>query len=396
MRDGDELPQSAEIIVVGGGVVGLAIARKLAQGGAGVVLIERGQQAGAEASWAAAGMLAPQVEADCFDAFFAIGCASRDAYPNFARELWAETGVDIELERAGTLYLAFTEEDEEECARRFDWQTRAGLQVERLTAKEVCALEPQLSPRVRSALRFPLDGQVENRRLVAALARACEACGVRIITRTETTSIFVEGGRASGAATSRGEIKAGAVVVAGGAWSSRLRLEGSFADSFAAPASDAATARIEPVRGQMLCFAPAAAPLVRHVVYSPRGYLVPRRDGRLLAGTTTELAGFDKSVTDEGQQAIRAHAREIAPAVAGLGVSDAWAGLRPRGADDWPVMGASCEVANLFYATGHYRNGILLAPLTGALVAEMILTGVVPHLLKAFTPERFRRACAVS
>jgi glycine oxidase len=145
----------------------------------------------------------------------------------------------------------------------------------------------------------------------------------------------------------------------------------------------------------MLCFAGGAArsPLVRHVVYSPRGYLVPRRDGRLLAGTTTEHAGFDKSVTEAGRAAIKAQAREIAPAVEELSVADAWAGLRPHGADDWPVLGAHAGVPNLFYATGHYRNGILLAPLTGALVAGMILKRTAPStLLEAFTPGRFRRA----
>jgi glycine oxidase len=161
---------------------------------------------------------------------------------------------------------------------------------------------------------------------------------------------------------------------------------------------DATRPRIEPVRGQILCFAGSAqSPLVRHVVYSPRGYLVPRRDGRLLAGTTTEHAGFDKSVTEAGRAAIKAQAREIAPAVEELSVADAWAGLRPHGADDWPVLGATAGVPNLFYATGHYRNGILLAPLTGALVAGMIFERGTTHpLLEAFTPERFRRAsCAV-
>jgi glycine oxidase len=147
-----------------------------------------------------------------------------------------------------------------------------------------------------------------------------------------------------------------------------------------------------------LCFAPRTPPLVRHVVYSPRGYIVPRRDGRLLAGTTTEHAGFDKSLTEAGRRTITTCAREIAPAVEELKLSDAWAGLRPHAADDWPVIGrCGEEVANLFYATGHYRNGILLAPLTGALVAEMILERGghgTPDLLKPFTPARFRRAVA--
>jgi len=395
MRDVSELPERADAVVVGGGVIGLAVARELARGGAEVILIERGEM-GAESSWAAAGMLAPQAEADCADEFFKLAAASRDAYPAFARELEEESGVSIELDRTGTLYLAFTEEDEEECERRFRWQTRAGLLVERLTGGEVRALEPQVSARVRSALRFPLDGQVENRRLASALAKACAARGVRVVTQTEVSAIKVEGGRAMCVETSRGATRASAVVVACGAWSSLLPLVDA---SRAQGGSEAAHPRIEPVRGQMLCFAPAARPpLVRHVVYSPRGYLVPRRDGRLLAGTTTEHAGFDKSLTEAGREAIELHAREIAPGVEELILSDAWAGLRPHAADDWPVIGAPGDVPNLFYATGHYRNGILLAPLTGALVAGMILQrGATPQLLEAFTPERLRGAssCAV-
>jgi glycine oxidase len=401
MRNVGELPERGDAVVIGGGVIGLAVARELARGGAEVVLIERGE-VGAESSWAAAGMLAPQVEANRADEFFRLAAASRDAYPEFARELEEESGIDIELDRTGTLYLAFTEEDEEECERRLLWQTRAGLRVERLTAVEVRALEPQVSARVRSALRFPLDGQVENRRLTSALAEACVRRGVRIITQTEVGTVKVEDGRAVAVETSRGATRASSFVVACGAWASLLRFDTSATHEVsAAHGADAhePRPRIEPVRGQMLCFAPAAqSPLVRHVVYSPRGYLVPRRDGRLLAGTTTEHAGFDKSITDSGRETITMLAREIAPAVEGFVVSEAWAGLRPHGADDWPVLGALADVPNLFYATGHYRNGILLAPLTGALVAGMILRrGATSPLTEAFTPERFRRAtsCAV-
>lgn len=395
MRNGDELPESADAVVVGGGVIGLSVARELGRRGARVVLLEREATAGAESSWAAAGMLAPQVEADAADAFFAFASASRDAYPNFARELEAESGIDIELDRTGTLYLAFTEADEAECARRYAWQTRAGLEVERLTARDVRVLEPQVSARVRSALRFPLDGQVENRRLTAALVRACERRGVRVVTQTEVTSITFEDGRAVGLETSRGTIRANSIVIACGAWSSRLRLT-RHTVSPEQRGSDAPRPRIEPVRGQMLCFATRnAPPLVRHVVYSPRGYVVPRRDGRLLAGTTTEHAGFDKSLTDAGRETITTHAREIAPAIDELKLSDAWAGLRPHAADDWPVIGACADTPNLFYATGHYRNGILLAPQTGVLVAQMILErGSTPDMLKPFTPERLRRALA--
>src|SRR5205807_7360928 len=159
------------------------------------------------------------------DPFFALACASRDAYPAFAAALFAETGIDIELDRTGTLYLALTEADEAEIERRYAWQRAAGFAVERLTADEARALEPQLSSRVRAALRFPRDGQVENRRLVAALKRALEIHSVRVLEQTQATALRVESGRALGVETAQGFIGADAVVVACGAWSSLLPVE---------------------------------------------------------------------------------------------------------------------------------------------------------------------------
>ncbi len=375
-----ELQESADVCVVGGGVVGLALVRALARRGARVVLIERGET-GAEASWAAGGMLAPQAEADAADPFFELACASRDAYPAFAAELHAETGVDIELDRTGTLYLAFDGWEAAEIARRYEWQRGAGLAVEHLSGDEARALEPQLSTRVCAALRFPHDGQVENRRLVAALKRAAEVYGVRIFEHTEVTAVRVVGERACGVETARGPVNADAVVVACGAWSSLLPFE----FTPVSVAQDGIAPRVEPVRGQMLCFT-ARPPIVRHVVYGPRGYLVPRRDGRLLAGSTSEHAGYEKAVTAAGLHAITTHALEIAPAVGALPFVDAWSGLRPRAATDWPVLGATAAVPNLFFATGHYRNGILLAPRTADLLAELIVTHNTPRALAPFTP----------
>ena len=368
----------ADVVVVGGGVVGLALARVLARRGAGVTLVERGA-CGAEASWAAGGMLAPQAEADASDPFFELACASRDAYPAFAAALLAETGVDIELERTGTLYLAFDEVDEAEIVRRYQWQRGAGLAVEFLSGDEARALEPQLSAHVRAALLFPRDGQVENRRLVAALRRACEVGGVRISEHTEVAAVRVEADAVRGVETAQGFIGAAAVVVACGAWASLLPVE-------CVPArSESLMPRVEPVRGQMLCFA-ARPPILQHVAYSPRGYLVPRRDGRLLVGSTSERAGFTKAVTAAGLQAITTHALEIAPAVGALALVDAWSGLRPHGATDWPLIGVSPAVPNLYFAVGHYRNGILLAPRTADLLAELILTHNTPRALAPFMP----------
>ena len=385
MRDQGALKgvATADVVVIGGGVIGLAVARSLSERGAGrVMLIERARL-GSEASHAAGGMLAPQAEADTADAFFELACAARDLYPSFAEALREETGTDIELERTGTLYLAFTERDRDEIEHRYAWQRRAGMLVERLSADEARRLEPCVSQALRGALRFPLDVQVENRRLVAALSNSIEKRGVHVMTETEVHSLTTERGRVHGVKTSRGPVHAPVIVLAAGAWT-----------SFLAPADKGAPqVSIEPVRGQMLCFE-ANPRVARHVIYSPRGYIVPRLDGRLLAGSTTERVGFSRSVTGRGVHQIAAHALEIAPVVADLPLVDAWAGLRPRALDDWPILGASNEVSGLFYATAHYRNGILLAPLTGELVAEEIMTHVAPPLLSPFGPGRFRTAFA--
>lgn len=369
---------TADVVVIGGGVIGLSVARALRLRGLGRVLLIERARLGAEASSAAAGMLAPQAEANRADAFFELACASRASYPAFAESLREETGTDIELERTGTLYLAFTEDDEEEITHRFDWQQRAGLPVERLSSDEVRHLEPCISPQVRAALRFPLDVQVENRRLVAALASSIEKHEVSLLTETSVQSLIVERGCVRGLETSRGRVSAPVVVVACGAWTSFINSSDKSAPSVS----------IEPVRGQMLCFEMNPR-LIRHVIYSRRGYVVPRLDGRLLAGSTTEHAGFNKCVTAAGINAITTNALEITSAVENLPLVDSWAGLRPRAEDDLPVLGACEEVRGLFYATGHYRNGILLAPLTGELIAEQIATDVMPPELQAFSPNRF-------
>ncbi|MGH9901870.1 MAG: NAD(P)/FAD-dependent oxidoreductase, partial [Pyrinomonadaceae bacterium] len=277
------------------------------------------------------------------------------------------------------------------------WQERAGLAVERLLAEDARLLEPRISPRVRMALLFPLDWQVENRRLVAALASAVETYGVRVWPGTEVAGVRVEAGRVAGVETSRGFLGTGVVVVAAGAWSSLIPFSAAPGSSVEVDNGDGSARatpehpRVEPVRGQMLCFA-ARPTIVRHVVYTPRGYLVPRRDGRLLAGSTTERAGFDRFVTAGGVRTIAAHAIEIAPAVGGLELVDAWAGLRPCARDEWPVMGESDETRGLYYAAGLYRNGILLAPLTGQLLADAVVNHARPPALEFFAPERFRHA----
>jgi glycine oxidase len=361
-----------DIVIIGGGVIGLTVARALAiRGVRDICLLERGNL-GTEASFAAAGMLAPQAEADTHDEFFNLLCQSRDLYPDFARALREETGVDIELDLTGTLYLAFTEDDQRQIDKRYEWQAHAGLSVEKLTQTEVQMLEPCVAPNVRGALRFPLDIQVENRRLLSALANSVNQFGVHIVSRINVESVKTERNRVNGVETSAGFVACSTVVVAAGAWTSFTNLP----------------LKIEPVRGQMVCLT-AKPQVTRHVIYSPRGYIVPRQDGRLLAGSTSEAAGFSKEVTAGGITTILKNALEIAPSVSTLPLADSWAGLRPRAADGLPVLGPCGEIDGLFYATGHYRNGILLAPITGELITEAIVRGVVPTALAPFSPDRF-------
>ena len=365
------------MVVIGGGVIGLTVARALAQRGArNVLLIERASL-GAEASFAAGGMLAPQTEANGRDDFFELACQSRDLYPNFAAALREETGIDVELDTAGTLYCAFTERDFEEIEKRYEWQIQAGLVVEKLTTREARELEPCVAESALGALRFPQDIQVENRRLLNALVNSVVKLSVKITTDTHVDSINVERGRLTGVETSRGFVSCRIVINAAGTWSSAIQ--------------HSKTPPIEPVRGQMICF-DAKPQLTRHVIFSPRGYLVPRQDGRLLAGSTSENTGFTKQVTAGGISSILAHAHEISPSVSHLPIVDTWSGLRPRAPDGLPVMGPCDEIDGLFYATGHYRNGILLAPVTGELIAEAVVAGHISSLLAAFSPNRFNLA----
>ncbi len=369
---------TADVVVIGGGVIGLSIARELLlRGPIDVALIERGDL-GAEASWAAAGILAPQIEADTSGEFFRFACASRDMYRQFAAALREESGIDVELDTTGTLYVGFTEQCEVELRHRYQWQTNQDLSVEWLSGVDARRLELKLSDSVSCALRFPNDFQVESRRLIAALTRTNEKLGVRLLSNCNVLSLTIQGETICGVETSKGSISAPVVVIAAGAWSSLISCMPSWLS-------------IEPVRGQMLCFKPSSQ-IAQHVIYSSRGYLVPRKDGRLLAGSTSDHVGFEKCTTDEGVNAIRSMAGEIVPWLRDFSLEDSWAGLRPCAPDALPVLGPSEDVRGLFFATGHYRNGILLAPITGKLIADAIVDRVSSPYLSTFSPVRFRSA----
>ncbi len=367
-----------EVLIIGGGVIGLSIARELHMRGVRkITLLEKGR-CGEESSWAAAGMLGPQAEADVKDAFFEVCCESRDMYPALAAALLEETGVDIELDRTGTLSLAFTGEDTYELDKRYRWQYEAGLEVELLSAKDILKTEPQVSPAVKSGLYFKNDWQVENRKLLTALGRYAELNGIEIVENTRAERLLVESGRVMGAETDRGAFTADQTALATGAWSALIQI-GDAPPPF----------QIVPVRGQMICLQPAM-PLFKHVIYSRRGYIVPRRDGRVLAGSTSEKTGFEKSVTPEAFAFLQTMAGEISPFLGGLAVTDHWSGLRPCAEDGMPILGILDGIDDLFIATAHYRNGILLAPITAKLISKRMVDGSKSEYLEHFSVERLK------
>jgi glycine oxidase len=367
---------TSEVLIIGGGVIGLAIARELHKKGvAPITILERGA-VGKEASYAAAGMLAPNAETEKLDDFFRLCDESNKLYPDFAAALLDETGVDIELDRQGTLYVALTEDDSAELGRRFAWQRGAGLAVEHLTARETRIAEPFLSPDVRESLFFPNDWQVENRKLLLALQKYAGSNGIEIRENTEVKKLLIENGRATGAATAAENFFAGQVILTTGAWTSLIK-----AENLVLP-------EVKPIRGQMIAFQTAKR-LFQKVIYSPRGYLVPRFDGRVLAGATVEDVGFDKRVTEAGIEFLRENTLELAPSLVNLEIAEKWAGLRPLGTDGLPVLGSFPHVENFCVATAHYRNGILLAPLTARILAKKTVENKISEYLEIFSPTRF-------
>lgn len=362
-----------DVIIVGGGIVGLSTARALAAAGAKTLVVER-QRVGAEASTAAAGMLAPQAEAEEDSPLLALALKAREHHVALAPALEAETGLSVDLACRGLIELALTEEDRRRLEARRQWQVRRGLTVETLGPADVREAEPNVNPDVCGGLYIPGDRCVDNVRLVRALAASAVARGASIVTGRPVTGLVVDGDRVAGVTAAAEVIRAPVVVNAMGAWAGLL-------------AGDPLPPPVEPVRGHIVAFDMVPA-LLRHVVCSPRGYLVPRADGRTLAGSTTERAGFDKTVTAAGLRAVLGIALEIAPVLADVRVADSWAGLRPGTPDSLPVIGPG-SLPGLFHAAGLYRNGILLGPLVGEIVAGLVRGLAPPVDLAPFSIRRF-------
>jgi glycine oxidase len=343
-----------EIVVIGAGLIGMMCARELAQAGARVTLLERGE-AGRESSWAGGGILSPLYPWRYPDAVSVLARWSQRAYPALIEALHAETGIDPERLDSGLLIL-----DAQEQAAAQYWAARFEARLELCDGERVQELEPALGLAVREALWLPEVGQVRNPRLTQALRGAVLHAGVQLREHTAVQSLRITAARIQGVETAGGFVPAERVVVAGGAWTAGLLVD----TGLALP--------VEPVRGQMLLFR-AAPELLRHISLYQGRYVIPRRDGRVLVGSTLEWAGFDKSTTAAAREDLRQAALQLVPALADCPVEQHWAGLRPGSPSGIPWVGPHPHCAGLYLNVGHYRNGVVLGPASVRLLVDQLL-----------------------
>ena len=371
--------RSADVVVIGGGLIGCALARELARRGARTVLVERAELAG-EASRAAAGMVAPQAETERPGPLLPLALESRRLYPDWVESLEAESGLDVEYREDGILYVALGAGDARVLSARAAWQRRLGLRAVRLDPREARRLAPVVAPHIRLAIHFPDDHRVNNERLSIAAGIAARRAGVVVRERTRASAIRARSGRVSAVVTDHGAIATPVAVNAAGAWAGQVGLPVGVREL-----------PVFPVRGQMLVLRgpPGALALP---LYSRHAYLVPRLDGRVLLGSTRERAGFDKRVTMGAAAALLGAAAAVAPGLAGLSVERTYAGLRPGTPDELPILGPARDLPGLFCAAGLYRSGILLAPATAAALADLILDGATALPLRGLGPGRAKRA----
>ena len=371
---------SADVVVVGGGVIGLSVAWHLRREGASVILLEGGQ-VGGQATGAAAGMLAPLAEAKEAGPFVTLGLASLRRYPEFVDALREETGMDAELTGPGMLRTATGEDELEALSREFAWQRALDLPIEWLSGAEVHMREPALSANIEAAVLSTFEKNVEPRRLARALALANVRRKVSILEGTPVFGFEKAGARVTGVHTPGGILSCGQVVIAGGAWTKTI---GSWLE---------ANLPIFPVRGQILALSCLPPPL-KHTLYTRAGYLVPKADGRVVVGATEDSAGFDARPTAQGMARLLNFAVQQIPSLATAPFENAWAGLRPACVDELPILGPLPGWENAYVATGHFRNGILLAPITGEILAQSLLHDCPHPLLPTFRACRFSSAKA--
>lgn len=367
-----------DIAIAGGGIIGASIAFELAAEKLKIVLLDR-RQPGTEASWAAAGMLSPGPESPEALRLASLAIESLRLYPEFVAAIEEISGLAIEFDRKGTLQIFSGPHAEAER----DWMVkefhRANQKIEPLSADAARKMEKYLGPVVSIAALLPEEATLDPRLLMKSCLAAADRCGVEIRSGCEVTSVLEDAGRCTGIVAGTEKILAENVVVAAGTFTAGI-------------SSLARYAPTQPVRGQMLALRSKEIRLER-VVRSENAYLVPRRDGRIIAGSTLEDAGFNKCVTPGGIRQILDGVLELTPGLESAEIIETWSGLRPGTPDGLPILGPT-DVKGLFMATGHYRNGILLAPVTAKLLRDWIVEGKSPANTDAFSPLRFSSAQA--
>lgn len=363
------MTKSADVIVIGAGIIGAACAWRLAQAGLRVRVLERNAP-GSQASQAALGVLTfhadPEKPASYQDLFLRSG----ELYPALIEELAEVTGERVDFHQGGQLQIALTENDLPGIELILDANAGKGVNVERVTPEECRLLEPGITPQVRGGIFFPEDAWVDNTALTLGIIRAAERAGA-VLERGNVEAIETYNGRATGVRCDGESAAAGWIVLAAGCWSGQIK--------GVPPLS------VLPVRGQALSVAGRA---VRRVIMSPNGYLVPKGEGQTMVGATVEQVGFDDSNTLAGIQEVAASGIEISPHIGAYEYLGAWAGLRPAAPDHLPFIGSFVDIPNLVAATGHFRNGILLAPVTAQLVKAVVTGEPPPFDLSPFLPDR--------
>ncbi|MFD7865983.1 glycine oxidase ThiO [Streptomyces sp. NPDC057682] len=377
----------SDVLVIGGGVIGLVTAWRAAQRGLSVVVAD--PDPGGGAARVAAGMLAAVTELHYGEEMLlGLNLASAARYPAFAAELEEASGQDIGFRACGTLAVAMDADDRAHLRELHALQRRSGLASEWLSGRECRRLEPMLAPGVRGGLRVDGDHQVDPRRLAAALLTACERAGV-VLVRATAERLAVTGDRATGAVLADGtRLDAAQVVLAAGSLSGRL-----------AGVPEHVLPPVRPVKGQVLrltvppAYAPFLSRTVRAVVRGSHVYLVPRENGELVVGATSEEMGWDTTVTAGGVYELLRDAHELVPGLTELPLTETLAGLRPASPDNAPLLGRTA-LPGLHLATGHHRNGVLLTPVTGDAMAALLADGELPEAARPFSPGRFAPAAA--
>ena len=358
-----------QVVVIGGGVIGCSIAWRLAQRGLAVTVVER-DVPGRAATWAAAGMLSPLGETRHHPDFLDLGHRSMQLYPAFLADVQDASGMEVEHGFPGKIETAYDDVELQHFRRAFD-----GQPVRFLSSADVQRLEPDTRPDLGGGVWFEGDGFVDNRRLGEALWQAGLRAGVQFRSGEFVTGVAVAANQVSAVTTATDELRCDAVVVAAGAWSAQLHGLPRALPVF-------------PVRGQMLSLH-APGTNLQHMLQSTDCYLIPRSGERILVGATVEQVGFDPRTTATGIKTLLAAATQLVPKLGAASIQEMWSGFRPCTPDELPVLGADPDVRGLFYATGHYRNGILLTPITADLISAHI-TGATPSVaLHTFRIDRF-------